>query len=97
MPTVAALIEAELSQTTESVRSRGAELERAGAVQLVRFAPFLITAEVDDAAAHVEFTIVEGCLQWFCTCPAGRTGVFCHHCVATTLATRRHTPDASLP
>ncbi|GLW08815.1 hypothetical protein Misp01_39450 [Microtetraspora sp. NBRC 13810] len=92
MTSVAELIESQVVRTVEAVRLRGTELEKAGAVQLVRFAPLVVTAEVDDAAAHVELTVVEGSLRWFCTCREGRAGAFCVHCVATALATRRRAP-----
>ncbi|MFI0423369.1 hypothetical protein [Spongiactinospora sp. 9N601] len=85
MPSVAELVESEVARVSQAVRARGVELEREGAVQLVRYAPLVVTAEVDDAAARVELTIVEGSLCWFCTCAEGRSGAFCGHCAATAL------------
>ncbi|MCG5220647.1 hypothetical protein [Streptosporangium sp. KLBMP 9127] len=92
MRRVAELAETQVAQVAPAVRARGGELEAAGAVQLVRFAPQVVTAEVDDCAAHVEFTIVDDSLRCYCTCAAGRTGDFCAHCVATALATTRRVP-----
>ena len=89
MRQVAELAETEVAQAAQAVRARGGELEMAGAVQLVRFAPQVVTAEVDDCAARVEFTVVEGRFRWYCTCGDGRAGAFCAHCVATALATRK--------
>ncbi|SDG45084.1 hypothetical protein SAMN05421505_104195 [Sinosporangium album] len=89
MTSVPELVEVELERACEAARARGAELERAGAVQLVRYAPSVVTAEVDDHAAHVEFAVVDGVLTCFCTCRDGRAGEFCAHCVATALAACR--------
>ncbi|GII93524.1 hypothetical protein [Sinosporangium siamense] len=89
MTSVPELVEAELERAAEAARVRGAELEAAAAVQLVRYSPSTVTAEVDDGAAHVEFAMVDGALTCFCTCRAGRAGEFCAHCVATALAARR--------
>ncbi|MEU7003427.1 hypothetical protein [Nonomuraea sp. NPDC046570] len=81
------LAELQLELIADAVVERGEALE--ASVQLVRFAPLVMTAEVDDAAAHVELSVIDGTLRWFCTCAEGRAGAFCAHCVATTLARRR--------
>ncbi|GAA3443668.1 hypothetical protein [Planomonospora venezuelensis] len=91
MMRVAELVESELARAAEAVLTRGGELERAGRVQLVRFGPRLMTAEVDDGAACVEFRIADGSLEWYCTCAEGRRGVFCAHCAATAQSVRRRT------
>ncbi|GAA5082058.1 putative Zn finger protein [Thermocatellispora tengchongensis] len=87
MPSIAGLLEAEIARAPDAVRARGAELNRSGAVQVVRFGPSAVTAEVDGPAHRVEFTLVNGTLHWFCTCPEGRAGAFCHHCVAAAHST----------
>ena len=81
------LAETQLELTADTLVERGEALE--ASVQLIRFAPQIITAEVDDDSAHVELSVLDGALRWFCTCPEGRLGIFCVHCVATTLARRR--------
>ncbi|MBG0827404.1 hypothetical protein HS041_06460 [Planomonospora sp. ID67723] len=91
MMRVAELVESELAHVPEAVLARGDELERSGAVQLVRFGPRLMTAEVDDGAACVEFRVTDGFLEWHCTCSDGRRGAFCAHCVATAQSVRRRT------
>ncbi|MFD0883671.1 hypothetical protein ACFQ08_03745 [Streptosporangium algeriense] len=83
MDDIAKLIGFEAKLASQEALARGGDLERAGAVQLVRFCPTLITAEVDDAAACVRFQLVDGDLRWHCTCDPGRKGAFCPHCVAT--------------
>jgi hypothetical protein len=89
MPSVAELVGTQVAQAAQAVRARADELEKSGAVQVVRYAPMVVTAEVDDAAAHVELTVVEGALRWYCTCAEGRNGTFCPHCTATALAACR--------
>ncbi|GIH91008.1 hypothetical protein ACFFMN_32465 [Planobispora siamensis] len=91
MTRVAELIEAELARTAEAVLAEGGELERAGAVQLVRFGPAFIAAEVGGGRERVELQVVDGALKWYCTCDAGRQGAFCTHCVATAQSVRRRT------
>ncbi|MDF5754995.1 hypothetical protein [Spongiactinospora sp. TRM90649] len=95
MPSVADLVEAEIARAAQTVRAGAAELEQGGAVQLVRYAPLVVSAEVDDDAAHVELTVVEGSLRWFCTCAVGRGGAFCVHCGATAIAACRRSPVRS--
>jgi hypothetical protein len=81
------LAELQLGEAAQPVIERGERLEPA--VQLIRFAPLIVRAEVDDQAARVELAVVDGRLHWFCTCREGLAGAFCAHCVATTLARRR--------
>jgi uncharacterized Zn finger protein len=88
MERIADLIGAEADRASQEALAHGNELEKSGAVQLVRFSPPLVTAEVDEGAAHVEFRMVEGALRWYCTCLEGRSGVFCAHCVATAQLVR---------
>ncbi|GAA2867279.1 hypothetical protein GCM10010517_26840 [Streptosporangium fragile] len=83
MQEIANLVAAEARRAGQAALVRGGELERSGAVQPVRFGPSLVTAEVDDGATCVEFRLVDGVLRWYCTCPDGRGGSFCAHCVAT--------------
>ncbi|MER7207939.1 hypothetical protein [Streptosporangium sp. NPDC000239] len=83
MDDIARLIGFEAKLASQEALAHGGDLESAGAVQLVRFCPTLITAEVDDDAACVRFQIVDEDLRWFCTCEPGRKGNFCAHCVAT--------------
>lgn len=102
MKQIAELIGLEADRAAEAALAHGGELERSGAVQLVRFSPSLITAEVDDGAAYVEFRVVDGVLRWYCTCAEGRGGAVCAHCVATAQSVRRRTdrkasPGASSP
>ncbi|MEV7009712.1 hypothetical protein [Streptosporangium sp. NPDC051022] len=85
------LIRPEAGLATQAALARGGELERADAVQVVRFSRLQVTAEVDDAAACVQFQVVDGALRWYCTCDSGRNGVFCAHCVATAQAVGRRT------
>ncbi|WP_449061798.1 SWIM zinc finger family protein [Planomonospora algeriensis] len=82
---------AQLSGAAQAVLARGDELERSGAVQLVRFGPLRVTAEVDDSAACVDFQVADGVLRWSCTCREGREGAFCAHCAATAQSVRRKT------
>jgi uncharacterized Zn finger protein len=89
MPSVAELVMSCLATAGDRERARGRELAGAGAVQLVRFAPLDVRAEVDDDAAHVQLSVVNGELRWRCTCAEGRAGAFCPHCVATALTARR--------
>ncbi|MEV8634674.1 hypothetical protein AB0395_23760 [Streptosporangium sp. NPDC051023] len=86
---IAQLIGLEAKLASQTALARGGELEEAGAVQLVRFSPLLITAEVDDAATCVRFQLVDGDLRWYCTCDEGRNGAFCAHCVATARSVGR--------
>lgn len=81
------LAETQVWLAAPQVVEQGEELEES--VQVVRYAPTVVTAEVAGGAAHVELRVVDGSLAWFCTCGEGRKGVFCAHCVATTLARRR--------
>ncbi|WP_271222573.1 hypothetical protein [Streptosporangium carneum] len=81
----------EAGLATRAALARGGELERAGAVQLVRFSPILVVAEVDDGAACVRFQVVEGDVRWQCSCDSGRNGAFCAHCVATAWTVGRTT------
>jgi uncharacterized Zn finger protein len=102
MQRIADLIGVEADRASPAALARGTELEKSGAVQLVRFSPTLVTAEVDDGAACVEFRIVEGALRWYCTCIEGRSGVFCAHCVATAQlvrarANRKGSPEVPPP
>ncbi|WP_433250204.1 hypothetical protein ACQPYK_03760 [Streptosporangium sp. CA-135522] len=94
---IAELIGPEVDRATPAALVRGGELERSGAVQLVRFSPSLVTAEVDDGAARVEFRAVDGAMRWYCTCAEGRDGVFCAHCVATAQSVRRRTERKASP
>ncbi|GAA4225265.1 putative Zn finger protein [Streptosporangium album] len=96
MGTIAELVGPEMGRAARAAVTRGDELERSGAVQLVRFSPSLVTAEVDDGAAHVELRAVDGVMHWRCTCAEGRDGAFCAHCVATVRSlTRRGEERAS--
>ncbi|MFF3442191.1 hypothetical protein [Streptosporangium sp. NPDC002721] len=97
MQKIADLIEAEAERADRAALARGGELAGAGAVQLVRFSPPRVTAEVDDGAACVEFRLVEGALVWHCSCPAGRDGAFCAHCVATAQSVRIRTDRKDSP
>ncbi|MFF5210333.1 hypothetical protein [Streptosporangium sp. NPDC000396] len=85
---VADLVEQEVGRAAQEALARGDELVRSRAVQLVRFSPSLVIAEVDDGAACVELRAVDGVLRWHCTCPEGRNGGFCAHCVATARSAR---------
>ncbi|MFF0575082.1 hypothetical protein ACFY19_31165 [Streptosporangium saharense] len=89
MDDIARLIGFEAKIASQEALARGGDLERADAVQLVRFCPTLITAEVDDDAACVRFQIVDEDLRWHCTCEPGRNGDFCAHCVATAKSVAR--------
>ncbi|GAA3127858.1 hypothetical protein GCM10010466_18320 [Planomonospora alba] len=92
MKEMAELLGSQLERAAGPALARGGELEQAGAVQLVRFGPLCVTAEVDDGAACVEFRRdAEDALRWFCTCAEGRRGVFCAHCAATAQSVRRKT------
>ncbi|WP_326634929.1 SWIM zinc finger family protein [Streptosporangium sp. NBC_01755] len=93
MQTIAKLVEAEAERAEQPVRAQSGTL----AVQLVRFSPQLVTAEVDEGAARVEFRIVDGALSWYCSCPEGRSGVFCAHCVATAQSVRTRTDRKDSP
>jgi uncharacterized Zn finger protein len=97
MQKIADLIEAEAERADQAALARGGELARAGAVQLVRFGPPQVTAEVDDGAACVEFRIVDETLRWHCSCPEGRKGAFCAHCVATAQSVRIRTDRKDSP
>ncbi|MER5419703.1 hypothetical protein [Streptosporangium roseum] len=97
MKQIAELIGLETDRAAEAALARGGELERSGAVQLVRFSPSLVTAEVDDGAAYVEFRVVDGVLCWYCTCAEGRSGALCAHCVATAQSVRRRTGGKASP
>ncbi|WP_371781295.1 hypothetical protein [Streptosporangium subroseum] len=102
MKRIADLIGAEADRADQVTLAHGNELEKSGAVQLVRFGPPLVTAEVADGAACVEFRIVDGALRWYCTCLEGRSGTFCAHCVATAQsvrvrAERKASPEAPPP
>jgi|GEM_PF-6615895 len=97
MRKIADLIEAEAERADQAALVRGGELARAGAVQLVRFGPSRVTAEVDDGAACVEFRIVDETLCWHCGCPEGREGAFCAHCVATAQSVRIRTDRKDSP
>ena len=88
MQRIADLIGAEADRADQAALAHGNELEKSGAVQLVRFSPPLVTAEVADGAACVEFRIFDGALHWYCTCLEGRSGTFCAHCVATAQSVR---------
>ena len=88
---VAELIGLQAGFAPRAALARGGELEREGAVQLVRFGPLVVIAEVDDAAACVHFQLVDGALRWCCTCDPGRDGAFCAHCVATAWSIGRRT------
>lgn len=92
MQTIAELVKAEAERAGQSARAQGGTL----AVQLVRFSPRLVTAEVDEGAACVEFRIVDETLDWRCSCPEGRGGAFCAHCVATaqSVSTRTDRKDS---
>ncbi|GIH76249.1 hypothetical protein [Planobispora longispora] len=91
MAKVAELVDAELGRAAETALATGDELERSGAVQLVRFGPLLVIAEVGDASARVEFRVADDRLEWYCACPEGREGAFCAHCVAAAQSVRRRT------
>ncbi|MGC5009336.1 SWIM zinc finger family protein [Streptosporangium sp. DT93] len=97
MQRIADLIGAEAERAGRAALARGGELAGAGAVQLVRFNPTLVTAEVDDDAACVEFRIVDETLRRYCSCPEGRDGVFCAHCVATAQSVRMRTDRKDSP
>ncbi len=97
MQKIADLIGTEAERADQAALVRGGELAGAGAVQLVRFGPPRVTAEVDDGAACVEFRLVDGILHWHCSCPEGRNGVFCAHCVATAQSVRIRTDRKDPP
>lgn len=97
MQTIADLIGTESARAGQEARTRGDALARSAAVQLVRFSPSLVTSEVDDGAACVEFRVVDGALRWHCSCPEGRTGLFCAHCVATAQSVRTRTDRKDSP
>lgn len=97
MQKIADLIEAEAERADQAALDRGGELARAGAVQLVRFGPPRVTAEVDDGAACVEFRVADETLVWHCSCPEGRNGAFCAHCVATAQSVRIRTDRKDSP
>ncbi|MDP9847199.1 hypothetical protein [Streptosporangium lutulentum] len=97
MQRIADLIGAEADRADQAALEHGDELEKSGAVQLVRFSPPLVTAEVDEGAACVEFRIVDGVLRWHCTCRDGRSGLFCAHCVATARSVRVRTGKKGSP
>ncbi|MFC4058756.1 hypothetical protein ACFOWE_10650 [Planomonospora corallina] len=91
MMEMAELLGVRLEGADRAALVRGDELEQAGAVQLVRFGPLRVTAEVDDGAACVEFLRDADDLRWSCTCAEGRRGAFCAHCAATAQSVRRKT------
>ena len=97
MQRIADLIGAEADRASQAALAHGNELKRSGAVQLVRFSPPLVTAEVDEGAACVEFRLVEGALRWYCTCFEGRSGAFCAHCVATAQLVRARASEKGSP
>ncbi|MER6825421.1 hypothetical protein ABT352_05480 [Streptosporangium sp. NPDC000563] len=97
MRKIADLIETEAERADLAALARGGELARAGAVQLVRFGPPRVTAEVDDGAACVDFRLVDEALRWHCSCPEGRQGAFCAHCVATAQSVRIRTDKKDSP
>ncbi|GAA4180998.1 hypothetical protein GCM10022252_04700 [Streptosporangium oxazolinicum] len=97
MQRIADLIGIEAERAGQAALARGGELAGAGAVQLVRFGPPQVIAEVDDGAACVEFRIVDEALRWHCSCPEGRNGVFCAHCVATAQSVRMRTDRKDSP
>ncbi|MFI6506269.1 hypothetical protein ACIBCT_01570 [Streptosporangium sp. NPDC050855] len=97
MQEIADLIGAEAERAEPAALTRGGELAGAGAVQLVRFSPALVTAEVDDGAACVEFRVVDGVLRRHCSCREGRAGAFCAHCVATAQSVRMRTDRKDSP
>ncbi|MDP9863432.1 MULTISPECIES: hypothetical protein [Streptosporangium] len=98
MKEIAELIGAEADRAGQAALARGGELEKSGAVQLVRFSPSVVAAEVDDGAARVEFRLADGVLHWWCTCAEGRdNGAMCAHCVATAQSVRSRTDRKASP
>ncbi|WP_202638813.1 SWIM zinc finger family protein [Bailinhaonella thermotolerans] len=95
MPTVADLVSEETLWELAEERAYHEGYGLAPVVQLIRFAPLVVTAEIGTSALYVELTVTGGELRWFCTCPAGRAGLFCSHCVATALIACRRAPATS--
>ncbi|GIH23587.1 hypothetical protein Aph01nite_18970 [Acrocarpospora phusangensis] len=79
------LAELQVIDATQEARSQGGDLERAGHVQVLRFTPASVVAEVEGPATRVELAVTEAGLRWYCSCAEGRVAAFCRHCVATAL------------
>ena len=72
----------------ERTLARGAEYFERGMVTLVDVLPSEVVAEVlgTDSYDVRLYAADKGKLGYECSCPIGRDGVFCKHCVATALA-----------
>ena len=71
----------------------GEEIAKDEGVELVEFSPQLVTARVRPRGGlrrTVELRSTEEGLTWRCTCT--RRGLFCKHCVAAALTTRKKSP-----
>jgi uncharacterized Zn finger protein len=76
---------------------RGRALVDQARVSLQDVTAALVTASVDDdGLLRVELRATARGLEWWCSCPPGRSGVFCAHVVATAFETwrRSHPPPS---
>ncbi|HYM49849.1 MAG TPA: SWIM zinc finger family protein [Candidatus Limnocylindrales bacterium] len=95
MRTVADLVagEAILRLAEPGDYDRGRALVEQGSVNLEAVTPIRVTATVQDPERHrVELRLTPRGLEWWCSCPPGRSGAFCAHVVATAFAVWRQTP-----
>jgi len=97
-PTLTALVTQETLRRLAGQRSfeRGEEYAEFGAVGSLQWDDASIRAGVQGADRYrVRLEIAGGKLAGSCTCPVGRDGVFCKHCVAVGLAwlSRSHGRD----
>ena len=66
---------------------RGVEYLQDGRVGALRVSSGRVAADVQGTERYaVELTVVDGALGHACSCPVGRDGAFCKHCVAVGLA-----------
>jgi uncharacterized Zn finger protein len=67
---------------------RGRTLVDQAAVMIEAFTPTRVTATVEDGVGQrVELRATARGLEWWCSCPPGRSGAFCAHVVATAVQT----------
>lgn len=88
-PTVVELVTVEALLSLAGARSfeRGHEYAEIGAVGSLRWDETSIRAGVEGTARYrVRLEAAGGSLVGSCSCPVGRDGVFCKHCVAVGLA-----------
>jgi uncharacterized Zn finger protein len=95
-PTLAELLTREALRRLAGQRSfeRGEEYAATGAVGSLQWDESSIRAGVQGAERYrVRLELAGGRLAGSCTCPVGRDGLFCKHCVAVGLAWLQRTPD----